>query len=156
MQQQSPDSPDSTTVQTSPAVAQSLAAAYSAVLDDPNLLQLIVQHLVLFSRHTSCVSTVWRQASHHFVAPGVQQLVRSITLALEASSVAERGVECVACSVTPEAVHQWGCLGCGAPLVIRGLSDRQQDRWGELYRDESGEDFDTWLLFDNYYSHGQS
>lgn len=136
------------------SVAPSSSAPYSAVLDDPNLLHLIVQHLVLFSRHTSCVSTVWRQASHYFVAPGVQQLVHGLTLALEASSVAERGLECVACSVAPEALHQSGCLGCGAPLVIRGLSDRQQDRWAELYRDEDGEDFSTWLLFDNY-SHGQ-
>ena len=154
MQQQSPDSPDSTTVQTSPAVDPALAAAYSAVLDDPNLLHLIVQHLVLFSRHTSCVSAVWRQASHYFVAPGIHQLVHSLTLALEASSVEERGLACVACSVTPEAPHHLGCLGCGAPLWIRGLSDRQQDRWAELYRDEDGEDFDTWLLFDNY-SHVQ-
>ena len=154
MQQQSPDSPDSTKVRTSPAVDPALAAAYSAVLDDPNLLHLIVQHLVLFSRHTSCVSAVWRQASHYFVAPGIHQLVHSLTLALEASSVEERGLACVACSDTPEAPHHLGCLGCGAPLWIRGLSDRQQDRWAELYRDEDGEDFDTWLLFDNY-SHGQ-
>ena len=150
MQQQSTDPTDTASAQTPPAVPQSLATAYSSVFDDQNLLLLVVQHLALSSHHLSRVSSAWRQASHHLVAPGIQHLVHDITRALESSSVRERGLECIACSVEPEALHQTGCLGCGAPLLIRGLSTRQQDRWIELYRDRDGEDFDTWLLFDCY------
>ena len=156
MQQQNIVPTDTTPTPTPPAIHHTLAVAFASVLDDPNLLHLIVQHLALSSHHTSSVSIAWRQVAWPQVAwRQIQRFVHDITSALESCSLDERGVQCQACDAAPEWVRQASCLSCGAPIVLRGLRAHQQANWDEFYRARDYEGFDTWFLFDNYrhYSH---
>ena len=150
MQQQGFVTTNTTPTPAPPAIHHSLAVAFASVLDDPNLLHLIVQHLALSSDRTSCVSIAWRQVSLNLVSGGIQQIVHDITSALESCSLDERGVHCLECDDTPDWLRQAACLSCGAPIVIRGLRAHQQARWFEFYRVPDYEGFDAWLLFDNY------
>lgn len=132
-----------------PADQQPLVTACSSVLDDPNLLSIIVSQASHSVQQTARVSRLWLQVSLSIIPLAVRHLVRDITSAFAASSIEERGAECIACEAQPDHVRQASCSSCGALVVICGLLPHQQSRWDEFYADADYEGFDAWLLLDN-------
>ena len=135
------------------------AAAIEEVLGAQDLLAKILQNEPV-SSSASGVARAWRQAFHRsaspqMVPPNVMRafllrVVEEITGALECCELREQGVECVACNDEPDRLSQTACLGCGAPIRIRNLSDGQNEAWIGFIREQDYEGFDAWLPLNNY------